>query len=72
VGLRRHRRDPGEGGETTSVWPSSSTADGYSSLACELVLAAEDAGISQDALKGQFARTPYAVSFARGSSQFTW
>jgi endonuclease/exonuclease/phosphatase family metal-dependent hydrolase len=43
-----------------------------SGLACELVVAVEDAtSISGDTLKKQFARTPYAVSFARGSSQFT-
>ncbi len=42
-----------------------------SGLACELVVAAENAGIAEDVLKGQFARTPYAVSFARGSSGFT-
>jgi len=41
-------------------------------LACELVVAAEDAtSMSEEVLKKQFARTPYAVSFARGSSQFT-
>jgi endonuclease/exonuclease/phosphatase family metal-dependent hydrolase len=42
-----------------------------SGLACELVVAAENAGVAEDVLKGQFARTPYAVSFARGSSGFT-
>ena len=42
-----------------------------SGLACELVVAAENAGISEEALKGQFARTPYAVSFACGTSTFT-
>jgi len=42
-----------------------------SGLACELVVAAEDAGISEDALKGQFARTPYAASFACGPHPFT-
>lgn len=42
-----------------------------SGLACELVVAAEEAGIADNVLKGQFARTPYAVSFARGSSGFT-
>lgn len=42
-----------------------------SGLACELVVAAENAGIAEGVLKGQFARTPYAVSFARGSSGFT-
>jgi endonuclease/exonuclease/phosphatase family metal-dependent hydrolase len=40
-------------------------------LACELVVAADVAGVPQDALNGQFARTPYAVTFARGSAQFT-
>jgi endonuclease/exonuclease/phosphatase family metal-dependent hydrolase len=42
-----------------------------SGLACELVVAAENAGIPEDTLKGQFARTPYAVSFACDPSAFT-
>jgi hypothetical protein len=42
-----------------------------SGLACELVVAAENAGIPEDALKGQFARTPYAVSFASDPGVFT-
>lgn len=42
-----------------------------SGLACELVVAAEDAGVSGAVLDRQFARTPYAVSFARGASVFT-
>lgn len=42
-----------------------------SGLACELVVAAQQAGISPDVLQGQFARTPYAVSFARESGSLT-
>lgn len=42
-----------------------------SGLACELVVAAEDAGIPEATLRGQFARTPYAVSFAADSGVFT-
>ena len=42
-----------------------------SGLACELVVSAEDAGISEEALRGQFARTPYGASFAAGSHAFT-
>jgi hypothetical protein len=42
-----------------------------SGLACELVVQAEDAGISRDALHGQFARRPHAVSFAAGSRVLT-
>jgi len=42
-----------------------------SGLACELVVAAEDAGISEDVLTKQFAWTPYAVSFASGSDSMT-
>jgi endonuclease/exonuclease/phosphatase family metal-dependent hydrolase len=42
-----------------------------SSLACELVVAAEDAGIPEPTLRGQFARTPYAVSFASERGVFT-
>jgi endonuclease/exonuclease/phosphatase family metal-dependent hydrolase len=42
-----------------------------SGLACELVVAAEDAGISEPTLQGQFARTPYAVSFAADRAVFT-
>jgi hypothetical protein len=34
-------------------------------------VAAGNAGIVADAVHAQFARTPYAVSFARASSQFT-
>jgi hypothetical protein len=36
-----------------------------SGLACELVLAPEDFGVSTDVLGRQFARTPYGVSFVR-------
>jgi hypothetical protein len=42
-----------------------------SGLACELVVAADAAGIPPGVLTGQFARTPYAVSFARGPATFT-
>jgi len=42
-----------------------------SGLACELVVAAEDAGIPEATLRGQFARTPYAVSFASERGVFT-
>jgi endonuclease/exonuclease/phosphatase family metal-dependent hydrolase len=42
-----------------------------SGLACELVVAAEDAGIPEPTLQGQFARTPYAVSFAAERGVFT-
>jgi endonuclease/exonuclease/phosphatase family metal-dependent hydrolase len=42
-----------------------------SGLACELVVAAETAGIPEDTLTGQFARTPYAVSFASDLGVFT-
>jgi exonuclease III len=43
-----------------------------SGLACELVVpAAADTGIPTDRLLDQFARTPYAVSFARGNIRFT-
>jgi hypothetical protein len=42
-----------------------------SGLACELVVAADQAGIAPGALAGQFARTPYAVSFARDAARFT-
>jgi endonuclease/exonuclease/phosphatase family metal-dependent hydrolase len=42
-----------------------------SGLACELVVAAEEEGVAENALKGQFARTPYAVSFAVGKETFT-
>src|SRR6266568_4224597 len=42
-----------------------------SGLACELVVAAEDAGIPQPTLQGQFARTPYACSFTCQPSTFT-
>jgi endonuclease/exonuclease/phosphatase family metal-dependent hydrolase len=42
-----------------------------SGLACELVVEAEQAGLSADAMTTQFARTPYAVSFARGTEIFT-
>ncbi len=35
-----------------------------SGLACELVVATEDAGIPEATLQRQFAPTPYAVSFA--------
>jgi hypothetical protein len=36
-----------------------------SGLACELVVAADNAGVVPQVLAGQFARTPYAVGFAR-------
>lgn len=42
-----------------------------SGLACELVVAAEEAGVGEEVLKGQFARTPYAASFTAGPQQFT-
>jgi endonuclease/exonuclease/phosphatase family metal-dependent hydrolase len=42
-----------------------------SGLACELVVAASKEGLSPQAMTQQFARTPYAVSFARGASRFT-
>jgi endonuclease/exonuclease/phosphatase family metal-dependent hydrolase len=42
-----------------------------SGLACELVVAAEDAGIAEPTLRGQFARTPYAISFACERGVFT-
>jgi hypothetical protein len=45
--------------DTTRLQPSG--------LACELVVAAQEA----DALVEQFARTPYAVSFARSDVRFT-
>ncbi|OLT15416.1 hypothetical protein BJF78_01475 [Pseudonocardia sp. CNS-139] len=53
--------------DTTRVQPSG--------LACELVVAARDAlpagSPPATALDRQFARTPYAASFVRGSSRFT-
>lgn len=49
--------------DTTRVRPSG--------LACELVMAAERAGIADGAMTRQFARTPYAVSFERGQRRFT-
>ena len=42
-----------------------------SGLACELVVAPEDFGVSTDVLGRQFARTPYGVSFARDPNVFT-
>jgi endonuclease/exonuclease/phosphatase family metal-dependent hydrolase len=42
-----------------------------SGLACELVVAAENAGISEDVLTKQFAWAPYGVSFASGSAALT-
>jgi endonuclease/exonuclease/phosphatase family metal-dependent hydrolase len=42
-----------------------------SGLACELVVAAEKKGLSTEAMTNQFARTPYAVSFARDETRFT-
>ena len=42
-----------------------------SGLACELVVAAQDAGIPQPILQRQFARTPYASSFACQTTPFT-
>jgi len=42
-----------------------------SGLACELVLAPEDFGVTTDVLGRQFARTPYGVSFAREPNVFT-
>jgi hypothetical protein len=41
-----------------------------SGLACELVVAADQAGIAPDALTGQFARTPVR-GFARDAARFT-
>jgi hypothetical protein len=49
--------------DTTRLQPSG--------LACELVVAAQEADTPSDALVKQFARTPYAVSFARGDIRFT-
>jgi exonuclease III len=49
--------------DTTRVHPSG--------LACELVVAAGNVGVSGDVLASQFARTPYAVSFARGAVTYT-
>lgn len=49
--------------DTTRVRPSG--------LACELVMAADKAGIPGSAIDRQFARTPYAVSFERGQRRFT-
>jgi hypothetical protein len=43
-----------------------------SGLACELVVAAEDAGIPEATLQRQFARTPYAVSFAGDPGSSRW
>jgi endonuclease/exonuclease/phosphatase family metal-dependent hydrolase len=48
-----------------------STRVNPSGLACELVVAAEKKGIAESVLQNQFARTPYAVSFLRGCTQFT-
>jgi exonuclease III len=42
-----------------------------SGLACELVVAAENAGIGPQVLAGQFTRTPYAVGFSRAGARFT-
>ena len=42
-----------------------------SGLACELVVAPEDFGVSTDVLGRQFARTPYGVSFSREPNVFT-
>jgi endonuclease/exonuclease/phosphatase family metal-dependent hydrolase len=42
-----------------------------SGLACELVVAAEDAGIPQPTLQRQLARTPYACSFTYQTTPFT-
>jgi endonuclease/exonuclease/phosphatase family metal-dependent hydrolase len=42
-----------------------------SGLACELVVAAEDAGIPEPTLREQFARPPYAISFACERNVFT-
>jgi endonuclease/exonuclease/phosphatase family metal-dependent hydrolase len=42
-----------------------------SGLACELVVAAQELDDAPDGLVDQFARTPYAVSFARDNTRFT-
>jgi hypothetical protein len=42
-----------------------------SGLACELVVAPEDFGVSTGVLGRQFARTPYGVSFVREPNVFT-
>lgn len=42
-----------------------------SGLACELVVAPDRATAGAAAMTGQFARTPYAVSFVRGTTRFT-
>lgn len=49
--------------DTTRIHPSG--------LACELVVAADNAGVAGEALAGQFTRTPYAASFNRGTATFT-
>src|SRR5699024_8193627 len=42
-----------------------------SGLACEIVLATGQAPLPAEQIGRQFARTPYAVSFARGTTRFT-
>ena len=42
-----------------------------SGLACEIVLATPPAPLPADQIRRQFARTPYAVSFTRGTTRFT-
>lgn len=49
--------------DTTRLQPSG--------LACELVVAPGDNALPADVQLEQFARTPYAVSFTRGTSRFT-
>jgi len=59
----------GNGERLAFVWDGSRVRLG--GLACELVVAPDAAGLPPDVLAGQFARTPHAVSFARGSQVFT-
>jgi hypothetical protein len=49
--------------DTTRLQPSG--------LACELVVAAQDAAVPVGGMTEQFARTPYAVGFARDDVRFT-
>ena len=61
--------DPGNNERLAFVYDT--TRVRTSGLACELVMAAERAGIPDGAMTRQFARTPYAVSFERGQRRFT-
>ncbi len=61
--------DPGNNERLAFVYDT--TRVRTSGLACELVMAADKAGIPESAMTKQFARTPYAVSFERGQRQFT-